>query len=77
MVGTSDKEWQPVTTNDNKWNNEWQQVVQRVTTSENKWQWVITNDSEWQWMKGSGYNEWKWMRASKIEWFKFHNETKG
>ena len=27
-----------MTTNDNEWYNEWQQVVQRMRTSDNEWQ---------------------------------------
>ena len=53
--------WQGITTSD----NEWQQVIQRMTTSsttsgttsDNEWQWVVkrmvtsgtTNESEWEW----------------------------
>ena len=52
-----------MTTNDNKWCNEWQWVTtsgtssdnawQRVTTSENEWKRVTKNDNEWQRMAAS------------------------
>ena len=33
--------------------NEWQQVVQRVTTSDKEWKWVTKSDNEWQWVTAS------------------------
>ena len=37
-----------VTTNDNEWYHEWQQVVQQVTTNDNEWQRMTKSDNEWQ-----------------------------
>ena len=34
-MATSDNKWQWVTTNDNEWYNEWQQVATSGTTNEN------------------------------------------
>ena len=33
--------------------NEWQQVVQRVTKSDKEWKWVTKSDNEWQWVTAS------------------------
>ena len=68
-------EWQRGTTND----NDWQQMVQRVTTNDNEWykewQQMTTSDNEWQrvvsWVTNSDnewYNEWQRVTTNGNVW---------
>ena len=70
---SSDIEWQRVTTNENKWYNEWQRMTSSGTTNGNEWfnewqrvvQQETTNDSEWQRVTKND-NKWQRMIASDI-----------
>ena len=70
------------TTSDNKWYNEWQQVVQWVTTNGSEWQRVTMNDNEWynEWQRvtKSGTTsdcEWQRVRTSDNEWQRVQQMT--
>ena len=81
---TNDNEWQRMTasgtnmtTSDNKWYNEWQRVVQRVTANDNNWHQMTTSDKEWQRVTTSDIqitnkNEWQRvkqrMQTNESEW---------
>ena len=49
------------TTSDNEWYNVVQRVTTSGTTSDNKWKRVATSDSEW-------YNEWQRVTTNDSEW---------
>ena len=75
-------EWQRVTTID----NEWQQVVQRVTRvtkNDSKWQRMTTSDNEWcnKWQRvttsnATSDNEWQQIAMSESEWQQWYNQWK-
>ena len=60
-----------VTTNDNKWYNEWQRMTTSGTTSDNEWQRVTTSgttsDNEWQRVTKSE-NQWQRVTTNGNEW---------
>ena len=55
-------------TSDKSSDNEWQQVVQRMTTSDNEWY------NEWERMTTSG-SEWQKLTISDSKWYNESNGT--